>query len=119
MFMVSMAGRALTVIATLVVVKFGGGIQESCSGAMRRRAWMPRHWDINGPKARVQGYSLLILGYCVKLIWAGATIVASGMVAGLRPLVDVLMLTHLTAPIVVGWYGASRTIYGTGVLSPH
>ena len=109
--MVSIAGRALTVAATLAVLQFGGGVREvvlaQCVGGMGCLIIGIFIALKLGFKVRAPAYKVLY-----ELIWAGAPIVASSMVAGLQPLIEVLMLSHLAGPVVVGWYGASRTIFG-------
>ena len=109
--MIGIAGRALTVAATLAVLQFGGGVGEAvlaqCVGGaacliLGALAAIKFGFKINAP-----AYKILH-----ELVWAGAPIVASSMVAGLQPLIEVLMLSHLAGAAVVGWYGASRTILG-------
>jgi O-antigen/teichoic acid export membrane protein len=109
--MVSITGKALTVAATLAVLQFGGGVGEvvlaQCVGGIGCLI-------IGTVIALKLGFKVGVPAYKVlhELIWAGAPIVASSMVAGLQPLIEVFMLSHLAVPMVVGWYGASRTIFG-------
>jgi O-antigen/teichoic acid export membrane protein len=109
--MASIAGRALTVAATVAILQFGGGVREAvlaqCVGGMGCLIIGAFIASKLGFKVRAPAYKVLH-----ELIWAGAPIVASSMVAGLQPLIEVLMLSHLAGPVVVGWYGASRTIFG-------
>jgi O-antigen/teichoic acid export membrane protein len=108
---VSIAGRALTVAATVAVLQFGGGVREAVLAQC-----------VGGVGCLVIGtFIALKLGFKVsapayklvhELIWAGAPLVAASMVAGLQPLIEILLLSHLAGPVVVGWYGASRTISG-------
>jgi len=108
---VSLVGRALTVAATLAFLQFGGGVTEAvlaqCAGGMGCLAIgtyiaLTRGFELGAPTFKALR----------ELISAGAPIVASSMVAGLQPLIEVLMLSHLAGPVVVGWYGAARTILG-------
>jgi O-antigen/teichoic acid export membrane protein len=113
---ISVAGRALTVAATVAVLLFGAGV----TGAVLAQ------W-VGGMGCLIVGvFMALKLGFKVgapaynvlqELISAGAPIVASSMVPGLQPFVEVVILSHLVGPVVVGWYGASRSILGL-LLSP-
>ena len=108
---ISVAGRALTVAATLGSLQFGGRVTEAVLAQI-----------VGGMGCLIIGtFVALKLGFKIgaptykvvhELIWAGAPIVAASMVAGLQPLIEVVMLSHFVGPVVVGWYGASRTISG-------
>jgi O-antigen/teichoic acid export membrane protein len=109
--MAGIAGRAITVIATIAVLQLGGGVREAVIAQ-----------GVGGTACLIVGVFVAFkIGFIIKaptrkllheLIWAGAPIVASSMVAGLQPLVEVFLLSHLAGSVVVGWYGASRTILG-------
>lgn len=108
---VVVVGRALTVGTTLTALKFGGGVTEAVLaqcvggiGCLLIGTWIALRlgFKVTLPSSKVLR----------ELTWAGAPIVAASMVAGLQPLIEVLLLSHLTGPAVVGWYAASRTIMG-------
>jgi O-antigen/teichoic acid export membrane protein len=108
---ISITGRALTVLATVAVLQVGGGVGGAvvaqCVGGLACLIIGTFIALKLGFKFSAPTYKLLR-----ELVWAGAPLVASSMVAGLQPLIEVVLLSHLAGPVVVGWYGASRTITG-------
>jgi len=109
-------GKLLTLIAILVALYLGGGLTEVIFAQ-----------SVGGLGIVI--VSVLIaqrLGYTVKLpaleivrdlAKAGTPIVLFSLVIAFQPFVEVMILSTLTAPEVVGWYGAFRTIFGI-MLSP-
>jgi O-antigen/teichoic acid export membrane protein len=109
-------GKAMTLVATAVALHLGGGLPEvilmqGVGGiltllvgtiAARRLAIA-----IKAP----------LMKTLRELVRHGAPIVAFSLVIASQPFVEVLMLSAFAGPAVVGWYGASRTIFGI-VTSP-
>jgi O-antigen/teichoic acid export membrane protein len=108
---VGIVGKALTLAATLVTLHLGGGVLEVILAQC-----------VGGFASLVAGaFIALRLGVKIKapvssamreLLWSGAPIVALSLVTALQPFTEVLILSTLTGSEVVGWYGASRTIFG-------
>jgi O-antigen/teichoic acid export membrane protein len=109
-------GKAITVVATAAALRFGGGIVEviltqgiggissllvALVAAVRLRI------GVKAPVARTFR----------EILWQGAPIAAFSLVIASQPFIEVLLLSAFTSPTVVGWYGASRTIFGI-VISP-
>jgi O-antigen/teichoic acid export membrane protein len=112
----NVAGKAMTLVATAIVLSLGGGLTEvilmqgvgSISvllvGAIA--AW---RLDIAVKAPMVKALR--------ELFRHGAPIAAFSLVTAAQPFVEILLLSGLTGPAVVGWYGASRTIFGV-IISP-
>jgi O-antigen/teichoic acid export membrane protein len=112
----NIVGKAMTLVATIIVLRFGGGLTE-----------MILMQGVGGIATLLVGaIAALRLGIAVKapvmkalqeLLRHGAPIAAFSLVIASQPSVEILMLSAFTGPAVVGWYGASRTIFGI-VISP-
>ena len=103
--------KALTLIATLPVLAFGGGVFEVIFasgvggiGALIAGLYLARQLGL-----KVSAPSLHALK---EQFWIGAPIAALMFLLLVQPLVDVWILSFLTAREVVGWYGATRSILG-------
>jgi O-antigen/teichoic acid export membrane protein len=112
----NIVGKAMTLVATAIALRFGGGLTE-----------VILMQGIGGISTLLVGaIAALRLDIAVKapamkavreLLRHGAPIVAFSLVIALQPSVEILMLSAFTSPAVVGWYGASRSIFGI-VISP-
>ena len=113
---VNIVGKAMTLVATAIALGLGGGLTSVIL--------------MQG----VGGVSTLLAGAIIalrsdvavkapvmkalrELLWHGAPIAAFSLVIASQPFVEILMLSAFASPAVVGWYGASRTIFGV-VISP-
>jgi O-antigen/teichoic acid export membrane protein len=112
----NVVGKAMTVVATAIALRLGGGLTDVIL--------MQGIGNIS--TLLVGAIAALRLNIAVKapvtkalreLFWHGAPIAAFSLVLASQALVETLMLSALVAPAVVGWYGASRTIFGV-VISP-
>jgi O-antigen/teichoic acid export membrane protein len=109
-------GKAMTLVATAIALWFGGGLTEVIL------------------MAGVGGISTLLVGTIAarrldiaikapvmkalrELLRRGAPIAAFSLTVALQPFVEILILSAFAGPAVVGWYGASNTIFGI-VISP-
>jgi len=112
----NIVGKAMTLVATAIALSLGGGLTEVIL--------------MQG----VGGISVLLVGAIAawrleiavkapmvkairELLRHGAPIAAFSLVTASQPFVEILLLSVLTDPAVVGWYGASRTIFGV-IISP-
>jgi O-antigen/teichoic acid export membrane protein len=112
----TVTSKAATLVATAVALRFGGGLTE----VILMQA--------------VGGIAILLFGIVAaqrldiavkapamkplrELFVHGAPIMASALVIALQPFLEILLLSRLVGPTVVGWYGAFRGIYNV-VVSP-
>jgi O-antigen/teichoic acid export membrane protein len=108
---VSVATKGLILAATLIVLGLGGGLTEV--------VW--------AQVAGTVGSLVLSLAYakqirirlaapsksiCRELLIKGTPLAVLSCTVSLHPFIEVLLLSHLTTPEVVGWYGAARNING-------
>jgi O-antigen/teichoic acid export membrane protein len=113
---INIVGKAMTLVATAIALRFGGGLTE-----------VILMQGVGSISALLVGaIAALRLEIAVKapvmkalreLLRHGAPIAASSLVIASQPFVEILMLSAFASPAVVGWYGASRTIFGI-VTSP-
>jgi O-antigen/teichoic acid export membrane protein len=109
-------GKAMTLVATAIALRFGGGLTEVIL------------------MGGVGGISTLLVGVIaaqrlhiavkapiMKVLWEllrhGAPIATFSLVLASQPFLEILLLSAFTGPAVVGWYGAFRSIFGI-VTSP-
>jgi O-antigen/teichoic acid export membrane protein len=104
-------GKVVGLVATLLALYWGGKVFEVLlAGAIGGLCWLgialyqARRLDV---KVAAPTYSGL-----QEQLRLGAPIAVYGFTFALHPLVDVWVLSRLTAPEVVGWYGAARAILG-------
>jgi O-antigen/teichoic acid export membrane protein len=114
--LVNVLGKAMILVAIIIALRFGGGLPQiilmqgiggvsSLLGglfAARRIGIAAR-----APAARAMR----------ELLFRGAPITAFSLVIASQGFIEIMMLSAFTNSTVVGWYGASRTIFGT-VISP-
>ena len=114
--LVNVLGKAVMMVATVIVLHLGGGLTQIIL--------------MQG----VASISILLMGLFAafrigivakaplakslrELFSQGAPITAFSLVIASQGFVEIMLLSAFTNPTVVGWYGASRTIFGT-VISP-
>ena len=113
---VSVVGKGLTLAATLVVLRWGGGLAEvvwaQIVGAVAALA-------VGLGFARQMGIrtAMPAMTVCGEFFTQGVPLVVLSITVCLQPIIELLLLSHLTTPEVVGWYGAARNITGI-FLSP-
>ncbi|MGA2999402.1 oligosaccharide flippase family protein [Bradyrhizobium sp.] len=113
---VNVLGKVLTLVALLAVLYLGAGL----AGVILTQC-------VGGIGVLVVAVSIALRnGLTIKpptstVIWeltrSGTPIFLFSLIIALRPFVEVMMLSKLTGPEVVGWYGAYSTIFGI-MLSP-
>ena len=109
-------GKAMTLIATFIAVRFGGGLMEVILmggiGAISTLlvgviAALRLDVAVKAPVVKTVG----------EIFRHGAPITAFYLVLASQPFIEILMLSAFAGPTVVGWFGAFRSIYGI-VTSP-
>jgi O-antigen/teichoic acid export membrane protein len=112
----NIVGKATTLVATAIALRFGGGLRE-----------VILMQGVGGISTLLVGATAALrLDIAIKapvmkllreLLWHGAPLAGFSLVIVSQSIVEILMLSALAGPAVVGWYGASRTIFGI-VASP-
>ncbi len=107
----NIAGKAVMLIATVMALHFGGKLTEVVLAQ-----------GIGSIATLLLGVIFaLLLGFQIKgpkvqlfreLFIHGAPIAAFSLVLASQPFVEIMMLSAFAGAAVVGWYGASRTIFG-------
>jgi O-antigen/teichoic acid export membrane protein len=112
----NIAGKAMALVSTAIALRFGGGLTEVILmggvggvSTLLLGAIAAMRLDI-GVKAPV-------IKTLRELVWHGAPIAAFSLVIASQPFIETLLLSTLAGPAVVGWYGASRTIFNF-IISP-
>jgi O-antigen/teichoic acid export membrane protein len=112
----NIVGKAVTLVATAITLRLGGGLAEVIlmQGVGNISTLLvgiiaAQRLDI-AVKAPVMKELRELLRY-------GAPIAAFSLVIASQPFLEILLLSALAGPAVVGWYGAFRTIFGI-VTSP-
>jgi polysaccharide biosynthesis protein len=112
----NIVGKAMTLVATAIALRFGGGLtdvilMQGVGGISTLLVGAIAAWRLDiAVKAPV-------IKALRELLRRGAPIAVFSIVISLQPFVEVLILSAFAGPAVVGWYGASRTIFGI-VASP-
>jgi len=112
----NMLGKAMTLVATAIALYFGGGLTEVILmlgvgniSTLVVGAIAAQRLDIAvKPPVRMTVWELLR---------QGAPIAAFSLAIASQPFLEILLLSALAGPAVVGWYGAFRSIFGV-VSSP-
>jgi O-antigen/teichoic acid export membrane protein len=109
-------GKAMTLIATFIALRFGGGLTEVILmggiGAISTLlvgviAVLRLDVAVKAPVMKAVG----------EIFRHGAPITAFFLVLAAQPFIEIMMLSAFAGPTVVGWFGAFRSIYGI-VASP-
>lgn len=109
-------GKAVTLVATVVALYFGGGLMEvilmAAVGGVSTLlvgaiAASRLHIGVKSPRGEL----------LQELLRCGAPLATFSLVIASQPFVQILMLSALAGSAVVGWYGASTNIFGI-VISP-
>jgi O-antigen/teichoic acid export membrane protein len=106
---VAVTAKALTVAVTVPVVVLGGGLpgvllMQAVGSAGALLVAVNLAHSI-GLKAQYPGRGIL-----QELAYGGAPIAVFFLAMAAQPFIDVIVLSALAPPEVVGWYGAARTI---------
>ena len=109
-------GKATTLVATAVALRFGGGLTEVMLmqgvgniSILLVGTIAARRLDIAVKAPAMKAFP--------ELFRHGAPIAAFSLVIASQPFVEIAMLSAFAGPAVVGWFAASRTLFGV-VISP-
>jgi O-antigen/teichoic acid export membrane protein len=112
----NIVGKAMTVVAIAIALGFGGGLAE-----MILMGGVGNFSTLLVGVIAAQRLDIAVKAPVMKalreLLRHGAPIAAFSLVLASQPFLEILLLSALTGPAVVGWYGAFRSIYGV-VASP-
>jgi polysaccharide transporter, PST family len=113
---VNIIGKAMTLVATAIALRLGGGLKEvilmqAVGGAstLLAGAIVALRLDVE-----VKAPAMKLLR---ELLRHGAPLATFSLVIASQPFIEIMMLSALAGPAVVGWYGASTNIKGI-VISP-
>jgi polysaccharide transporter, PST family len=113
---VNIVGKAMTLVATAIALRLGGGLKEvilmqAVGGAstLLAGALAALRLDVT-----VKAPAMKLLR---ELLRHGAPLAIFALVLASQPFIEIMMLSALAGPAVVGWYGASTSIKGL-VMSP-
>ncbi len=112
----NIVGKAMTLVATAIALRFGGGLTEVILMAGVGGISTLLVGAIAAPRLNV-AVKAPVMKIVRELLQHGAPIAAFTLVLASQPFVEILMLSAFAGPAVVGWYGASRSIFGI-VTSP-
>jgi O-antigen/teichoic acid export membrane protein len=104
-------GRAVTLIATAVALRLGGGLTEVIlmQGVGNISTLLV---GIIAAQRLDIAVKAPVMKVFRELLWYGAPIVALSLVVASQPFLEILLLSAFAGPAVVGWYGAFRNIFG-------
>jgi O-antigen/teichoic acid export membrane protein len=109
-------GRATTLVATAVALRFGGGVMEV---VLMQGVGNISTLLVGTVAARRLDIAIKapVMRAVRELLRHGTPLAAFSVVVATQPFVEILMLSAFTNSAVVGWYGAFRSIFGI-VTSP-
>jgi O-antigen/teichoic acid export membrane protein len=112
----NLVGKAVTLIATAVALRFGGGLKH----VILMLVFGNISTLLVGLIA-AQRFNIAVKAPGMKvlreLLRHGAPLAVFALVLASQPFLEILLLSAFAGPAVVGWYGASRNIFGV-ILSP-
>jgi O-antigen/teichoic acid export membrane protein len=108
---VNIIGKAMTLVATAIALRMGGGLKEvilmqAVGGAATLLAGAVAAWRLD---VQVKAPAMKPLH---ELLRHGAPLAAFSLVLTSQPFIEIMMLSALAGSAVVGWYGASTNIKG-------
>lgn len=108
---VTVAGKALTVAATVPALLLGGGLvavllMQAIGGTGALLVAIALAYRIDLKAARPDR------GRIVELVRGGAPLAVFFLALAAQPFLDAIVLSRLAPPEVVGWYGAARNVMG-------
>jgi O-antigen/teichoic acid export membrane protein len=106
----NIVGKAMTLIATAIALRLGGGLTEVIlmQGVGNISTLLVGVIAAQQLDIAVKAPVMKVLR---ELLRRGAPIAAFSLVLALQPFLDTLLLSAFAGPIVVGWYGAFRSIF--------
>jgi O-antigen/teichoic acid export membrane protein len=112
----NIVGKAMTLVATAVALRFGGGLTEVVlmQGVGNIATLLVGVIAAQRLDIRVRAPVTTALR---ELFRHGAPIAAFSLVVASQPFLEIVLLSAFAGPAVVGWYGAFRSIFGI-VTSP-
>jgi O-antigen/teichoic acid export membrane protein len=109
---VSVSNKAIALGATLAALGLGAGlpgviVAQAVAGLAAVGVAARLYTRMDSPPLRVSS------GTARELLAAGAPILAMTAATSVQPYLDAIILSKLTPAVVVGWFGAAKTILGT------
>jgi O-antigen/teichoic acid export membrane protein len=110
------AGKATTLVATAVALRWGGGLLAVMlmQGVGNISTLLVGLVAARRSNIKVKAP---VMKPFLELARHGAPIAAFSLVIASQPFVEIALLSKLASPAVVGWFGASRTLFGV-IISP-
>jgi O-antigen/teichoic acid export membrane protein len=104
------AGKTMTLVATFIALRLGGGLadvilMQGVGNVSTLLVGAIAAWRLN------IAVKTPVIKALRELIRHGAPVAVLTIVMASQPFVEILLLSAFAGPAVVGWYGASRTIY--------
>jgi O-antigen/teichoic acid export membrane protein len=106
-------GKAMTLVATAIALRFGGGLTEVILVQAVGNISTLLVGVIAAQRLEV-AVKAPVMKALRELFRHGLPIAAFSLVVASQPFVEIVLLSALAGPVVVGWYGAFRSIYGIG-----
>jgi O-antigen/teichoic acid export membrane protein len=110
----NIVGKTVTLVATAIALRFGSGLTEIILmlgvgniATLMVAVIAARRLDIAVKAPAIKALR--------ELFRRGAPIAAHSLVTASQPFLEILLLSALAGPVVVGWYGAFRSIFGVVV----
>lgn len=110
----TIASKLVLLIATVIALIFGGGLMEVIlmQGIGGLASLLVGLFFVMRLKLETKAPEPKAL---LELFWQGTPIAMFSLVLAAQPFAEILILSVLAGPTVVGWYGASRTIFGIAI----
>ena len=109
-------GKVTTVVGTAVALRAGGGVVEAMLMQGAGNISMLLVGVVAARRVDI-AVKAPMMKAIPELFWLGAPITAVSLVIAGQPFVEIAMLSTFAGPTVVGWFAASRTLFGV-VISP-
>jgi O-antigen/teichoic acid export membrane protein len=107
----NIVGKAVTVVATAVALRFGGGLRDVI---LMQGVGSLSTLLVGVVAARRLGIAIKAPAIKVvqELLLRGAPLAAFSLVMATQPFLEIIQLSAFSGPTVVGWYGAYNSIFG-------
>jgi O-antigen/teichoic acid export membrane protein len=109
-------GKATTLVATAVALRFGGGLMDVMLMQGVGNISILLVGTVAARRLNI-AVKAPVMKAIPELLRHGAPIAAFSLVIAWQPFVEIMLLSAFAGPAVVGWYAASRTLFGV-VISP-
>jgi O-antigen/teichoic acid export membrane protein len=109
-------GKAMTLAATAIALRFGGGLTEVIL-MQGVGSLLTLLVGVIAAQRLDIAVKTPVMKALRELLRYGAPITAFLLVTASQPFLEILLLSGFAGPAVVGWYGASRNVFGV-IISP-